>query len=145
MTSQLPCFWWVYLLLIAEKKTTKTGQLWHHQGSSYFVTALVKNSSSSQLDFFFQFFISFNSTNVSSESWPGRVSNISIHCKNSRILFITSLLRSDAKNLTMEEILLQVFIKIVTESKCTIQLRQFIIGLISLYCAVCSLFKFVNL
>ena len=24
MTSQLPCFWWVFLLLAAEKKPTKT-------------------------------------------------------------------------------------------------------------------------
>ena len=29
-----------FLLLAAEKKTLKTGQLWRHEGPSYFVTTL---------------------------------------------------------------------------------------------------------
>ena len=40
MTSQLPHFQWVFLLLAAEKKTLKMGQLLCHYGSSNFETTL---------------------------------------------------------------------------------------------------------
>ena len=40
MTSQVPRFRCFFLLLAAEKKTPKTGQLWRHQGPSYLVTTL---------------------------------------------------------------------------------------------------------
>ena len=44
MTSQLPHFRGVFLHLVAEKKTLKTGQLSHHYGPSYFVITLVHTS-----------------------------------------------------------------------------------------------------
>ena len=40
MMSQLPHFPCFFMLLAAEKKTPKTGQLWRHKGPSYFVTTL---------------------------------------------------------------------------------------------------------